>query len=257
MPSGRSRGGTRIGLGMPHVPSPGFGISLPLGVTLHGVLLAALLYPSFEVRSDQLPPFEAYRVHLFAPPAAALRQGDPTVEPEPEHLATTVRETPRARVAPLFAPRDLVPLLEAVEIASTFGSEHGIPDGLLEGLEFGEPVGVVGGIPGGVQGGQIGGLRKAADPVLPPPDEPPAALSMPRPRFPKEALRDGVRGRVVLRALITERGTVEVLRVVRSVPGLDAEAIRVVESEWRFHPAQRNGRPVASLSNLVVRFSLR
>jgi protein TonB len=241
---------------MPHTPSPGFGISLPLGVTLHGALLVLLLQPSFEVRNDQLPAFEAYRVHLFAPPAAALRLGDPTAEPEPEHAGATVRDT-AARLAPLFQRTDLVEVLETVEIPSSFGSEHGIPDGFWEGLEFGEPAGVVGGIAGGVQGGQIGGLREAADPVLPPPDEPPAALSMPRPRFPKQALRDGVRGRVVLRGLITERGTVEVLRILRSVPGLDAEAIRVVESEWRFRPAQRNGRPVASLSNLVVRFSLR
>ncbi len=241
---------------MPHTPSPGFGISLPLGVTLHGALLVLLLHPSFEVRSDQLPAFEAYRVHLFAPPAAALRLGNPTAEPEPEHASATIRDT-AARLAPLFQRADVVEVLEAVEFPSSFGSEHGIPDGFWEGLEFGEPAGVVGGIPGGVQGGQIGGLREAADPVLPPPDEPPAALAMPRPRFPKQALRDGVRGRVVLRALITERGTVEVLRILRSIPGLDTEAIRVVESEWRFRPAQRNGRPVASLSNLVVRFSLR
>lgn len=241
---------------MPNTPSPGFGISLPLGVMLHGALLLALLYPSFEVPSDQLPAFKAYRVHLFAPPAAALRLGDPTAEPEREHSTWTVRET-AARLAPLFARTDLVEVLEAIEISSSFGSEHGIPDGFWEGLEFEEPAGVVGGVPGGVQGGQIGGLREAADPVLPPPDEPPMALSMPRPRFPKQALRDGIRGRVVLRALITERGTVEVLRILRSVPGLDAEAIRVVESEWRFRPARRNGRPVASLSNLVVRFSLR
>ena len=241
---------------MPRTPSPGFGISLPLGVTLHGALLVALLQPSFEVRSDQLPAFDAYRVHLFAPPAAALRLGDPTAPPEPEHAAATVRDT-AARLAPLFQRSDPVEVLEAIEIPSSFGSERGIPDGFWDGLEFGEPAGVVGGVPGGVQGGQIGGLREAADPVLPPPDEPPAALSMPRPRFPRQALRDGVRGRVILRALITERGTVEVLRILRSVPGLDTEAIRVVESEWRFRPARRNGRPVASLSNLVVRFSLR
>ena len=257
MPSGRSRGRTRIGLGMPPTPSPGFGISLPLGATLHGALLAALLYPSFDVPSDQLPAFEPYRVHLFAPPAAALRLGDPMAEPEPENGAVTVRDTTARRLAPLFQRHDVVEVLEAAEIRSSFGSEHGIPDGFWEGLEFGEPVGVVGGIPGGVQGGQIGGLREAADPVLPPPDEPPAALSMPRPHFPERALRDGIRGRVVLRALITERGTVEVLRILRSVPGLDAEAIRVVESEWRFRPARRNGRPVASLSNLVVRFAIR
>ena len=132
VPPGRSRERTRVGLGMPHTPSPGFGISLPLGVTLHGALLAALLHPSFEVPSDQLPAFEAYRVHLFAPPAAALRLGDPTAEPEPEHAAATVRDT-AARLAPLFERTDLVEVLEAIEIPSSFGSEHGIPGRILGG----------------------------------------------------------------------------------------------------------------------------
>jgi outer membrane biosynthesis protein TonB len=56
--------------------------------------------------------------------------------------------------------------------------------------------------------------------------------------------------------VIDERGSVRVLKVLRSVPELDEEAIRVVESSWRFHPATRNGRPVAALSDLIVRFSL-
>ena len=242
---------------MPDTPSPGFGISLPLGLSLHGALLVLLLYPSFAVHEDELPTIDAYRIRLFAPPAAALRQGDPMARPDPENPAITARDTSRSRLAAPLARADLLQVLEAAEIPMTFGAENGIPEGLWDGLEFGKPEGVVGGIPGGVQGGQIGGLREEADPVLPPPDEPPVALSMPRPRFPKEALRDGIRGRVVLRALITERGTVEVLRILRSVPGLDAEAIRVVESEWRFRAAKRNGRPVASLSDLVIRFSLR
>ena len=241
---------------MPRTPSPGFGISLPLGLMVHAALAAVLLHSSFRWRPGQLPAVESYRVQLFAPPAAALRQGDPTAEPDPEAMAQTAPETSRL-AAPLLAHADLLQMLDRAEAPSVFGAEHGIPDGMWDGLEFGKREGVVGGIPGGVQGGQIGGLREAADPVLPPPDEPPAAISMPRPRFPTRALRDGVRGRVVLRGLITERGTVEVLRVLRSVPELDAEAIRVVETEWRFRPAQRNGRPVPSLSDLVVRFALR
>jgi TonB family protein len=242
---------------MPHTPSPGFGISLPLGVSLHGALLMLLLYPSFVLRTEQLPAFEAYRVRLFAPPAAALREGDPLAERNPESVAAAANESTTRQLAPLFLRPDVVEVLDAAEISATFGAERGIPEGFWDGLEFGEPEGVVGGAPGGAPGGQIGGLGEAADPVLPPPDEPPAALSMPRPRFPKQALRDGVRGSVVLRALITERGTVEVVRILRSVPELDNEAIRVVEAEWRFRPAQRNGRPIASLSDLVVRFSLR
>ena len=246
-----------VRLGMPATPSPGFGVSVPLGVLLHGVLVALLLHSSANFSTDQLPAVESYRVRLFAPPAAAPRLGDSAATPNPEDRARTSRETLRKRPAPPLARTDLLQMLDRVETPSSFGVEHGIPEGVWDGLEFGTAEGVTGGIPGGVRGGQIGGLREGADPVLPPPDEPPAAISMPRPSFPMAALRDGVRGRVVLRALITERGMVEVLRVLRSVPGLDAEAIRVVESEWRFRPAQRNGRPVAALSNLVVRFSLR
>ncbi len=242
---------------MPHTPSPGFGLSLPLGLSLHGALLALLLYPSFSLRNGDLPAFEAYQVRLFAPPPAALRRGDPTARPDPEDRAERTGDTTRTHLATPPARAELVQVLEAAEVPSTFGAEHGIPEGLWDGMEFGQREGVIGGIPGGVPGGQIGGLRKDADPVLPPPDEPPTALAMPHPRFPREALRNGVRGRVVLRALITERGRVEVLRILRSVPELDSEAIRVVESEWRFRPAQRNGRPVASLSDLVVRFTLR
>lgn len=242
---------------MPETPSPGFGISLPLGLMVHAALVAVLLHSPFRWRPDLLPEVESHRIQLFAPPAAALRQGDPAARPDPEDLARTAPETSRRLLAPLLADADLLQMLDRVEIASVFGAEHGLPDGMWDGLEFGKPEGVVGGIPGGVRGGQIGGLREEADPVLPPPDEPPTAISMPRPRFPEAALRDGVRGRVVLRALITQRGTVEVLRVLRSVPGLDDEAIRVVENEWRFRPAHRNGRPVPSLSDLVVRFALR
>ena len=183
---------------MPDTPSPGFGISLPLGLSLHGALLVLLLYPSFAVHEDELPTIDAYRIRLFAPPAAALRQGDPMARPDPEDPAITARDTSRSRLAAPLARVDLLQVLEAAEIPMTFGAENGIPEGLWDGLEFGKPEGVVGGIPGGVQGGQIGGLREEADPVLPPPDEPPVALSMPRPRFPKEALRDGIRGRVVL-----------------------------------------------------------
>ena len=242
---------------MPGTPSPGFGLSLPLGILLHGVLLMLLLHSSFSFRSGQLPAVKSYQVRLFAPPAVALRLGDSAARPDPEDRARTPAETIRKRSIPLFARADLLQMLDGVETPSSFGVEHGIPEGAWDGLEFGAAGGVVGGIPGGVRGGQIGGLREAADPVLPPPDEPPAAISMPRPRFPAAALRDGVRGRVVLRVLITERGTVEVLRVLRSVPGLDAEAVRVVESEWRFRAARRSGRPVPALGDLVVRFTLR
>ena len=118
-------------------------------------------------------------------------------------------------------------------------------------MRDGIPGGLVGGVPGGLVGGPIGGTGAAVTPEVGP-----RPIHMPQPSYTREAIRDNVSGVVVLRVVIDERGKVKVLEVLRSVPALDAEAIRVVESEWRFHPATRQGRPVPALSDLVVRFNL-
>lgn len=240
--------------------SPSFGLraSLPLGVLFHLGALGLILRSSLSFDPADLPPPAFHRVQLLAPPAAAVRLGNPEIAPNPEDLHQADASPPREERL-RTAPAVVLEMLDGIETgAGSFGAEEGIPEGLWDGLAFGRAEGVRGGIPGGVPGGEIGGLPgEQADPRVLPPDEPPAAIAMPRPRFPSEALRNGVRGRVVLRALITERGTVEVIRILRSVPGLDFEAVRVVESEWRFRPARRNGRPVPSLSDLVVRFTLR
>jgi protein TonB len=133
--------------------------------------------------------------------------------------------------------------------------EEGFLDGSPEGLTGGIPGGVVGGIPGGLVGGVVG--EAGTDlPRFPTPDVGPSPIHMPQPSYTQEAIRGNVTGVVVLRVVIDERGKVRVLKLIRSVPELDEEAIRVVESSWRFHPATKNGRPVAALSDLVVRFNL-
>ncbi len=96
----------------------------------------------------------------------------------------------------------------------------------------------------------------SALPRFPKPDVGPSPIRMPQPSYTRDAIRDKVEGAVVLRVIINEQGKVEVLKVLRSVPELDEEAIRVVESRWRFQPATKNGRPVPTLSDLVVRFRL-
>jgi protein TonB len=137
--------------------------------------------------------------------------------------------------------------VDVLEVGFVNGSEEGMPGGI--------PGGAVGGVPGGIVGGVVGGTGDQL-PRFPTPDVGPSPIRMPQPAYTRQAIRDNVTGTVVLRAVIDERGSVRVLKVIRSVPELDEEAIRVVESSWLFHPATKNGRPVAALSDLVVRFSL-
>ena len=76
------------------------------------------------------------------------------------------------------------------------------------------------------------------------------------PVYPALALSVKVDGVVLLEAVINERGLVERLRVLKSVPLLDAAAIDAV-SRWRYTPTLLNGTPVAVLMTITINFTLK
>ena len=195
------------------------------------------------------PQVPALVLNLAPPPpppplsGSSVAASTPVASPTPGITADFVRQAPR------IPEQILRPVFEII------GVDEGFLDGSPDGFEGGIPGGVVGGIPGGIVGGVVGGTGDEL-PAFPKPDVGPSPIRMPQPSYTRQAIRDNVSGAVVLRVVIDERGGVKVLKVLRSVPELDQEAIRVVESSWRFQPATRNGRPVKALSDLVVRFSL-
>ena len=64
-------------------------------------------------------------------------------------------------------------------------------------------------------------------------------------RYPKEALENGIHGRVIVQFVVTSTGSVGTVKVVRGIdPELDKEAIRVVKSLPKFTPGKINGQPV-------------
>lgn len=77
-------------------------------------------------------------------------------------------------------------------------------------------------------------------------------------RYPAIAQENGVQGRVVVRATISETGEVEAAEVVRSVdPSLDKEAVRVVKAMPEWKPAVRDGVAVKSTYDIPLVFRLR
>jgi protein TonB len=75
------------------------------------------------------------------------------------------------------------------------------------------------------------------------------------PRYPEIARSARVSGIVILEALLAEDGTVRDVRVLRSVPLLDAAAVAAVR-EWRFTPTLLNGTPVPVVMTITVAFNL-
>ena len=90
---------------------------------------------------------------------------------------------------------------------------------------------------------------------LPDYDQPPRPIKIVKPRYPKDALAKKIQGLVEVEILIDANGLVARARVVKSVPGLDEAALDTVE-RWRFHPATKKGRPVATVALAPVMFQI-
>ena len=65
-----------------------------------------------------------------------------------------------------------------------------------------------------------------------------------------------IKGTVILEAVIGIDGTVRNVRVLRSVPLLDAAAVEAVR-QWLFNPTRLNGEPVPVVMTVTVTFQLR
>lgn len=80
----------------------------------------------------------------------------------------------------------------------------------------------------------------------------------PKPPYPLFARRMGVQGLVLLRVLVRANGSVALVELANSSgsPLLDSSAIHTVRDRWRFIPAQQNGSPVDSWTEVPIRFVL-
>ena len=74
-----------------------------------------------------------------------------------------------------------------------------------------------------------------------------AGVALPPPTYPKAALEQGISGKVILIVDVAADGSVAAAKVERADPAgvFDASALESVK-KWRFTPATKDGKPVAS-----------
>lgn len=76
-------------------------------------------------------------------------------------------------------------------------------------------------------------------------------------RYPREAVQNGVQGRVLVDFIINEKGEVGDVRVIKGVSeALDAEAVRVISASPNWRPARMKGKKVKCEMSLYVDFKL-
>ena len=76
-------------------------------------------------------------------------------------------------------------------------------------------------------------------------------------RYPKDALSKGIEGKVLMRFVVMEDGSVSDVTVVKSVfPSLDQEAVRIINALPKFFPGIQKGKAVRVYFNTPVIFKL-
>ncbi len=77
-------------------------------------------------------------------------------------------------------------------------------------------------------------------------------------RYPVEAEKKGIEGKVYVHFIVTKNGTVDDVKVIRGVhPLLDKEAVRVIKSSPDWKPGKQRGEPVNVKFTIPVSFSLK
>jgi TonB family protein len=80
---------------------------------------------------------------------------------------------------------------------------------------------------------------------------PPQAVKIVNPRWPDERLT----GAVVLDVVLLEDGTPRIVRILRSLRTDLDDIAGEAFAQWRFSPAQKDGRPIKVRMNAAVKFN--
>ncbi len=226
------------------------GVTLPISIAIHGVVIGIALGASvWFVEDVPEPPIPVTFYAAAPPPPPPPPPAAPARAAAKVEVQKTVPVRPSEMVAPTIIPENVPKPLAAPE-----------PEAPAGGVEGGVEGGVPGGVPGGVLGGVVGGtgpgtgegepLRVGGEVKAP------VLVNRVEPGYPEAARKARMEGVVILEAIITASGSVEDVKVLKSVnPLLDASAVRAVQ-QWRYKPATLNGRAVRVYLTVTVTFNL-
>jgi len=189
----------------------------------------------------KLPKFSMTQI---TPPAMVIRNENPKLPVEPTVVVPPQIKLASAAALNLGDPKSELPSGPA---SNGTGMGGGIGSGSGGGIGSGTGPGVGPGHGGGIGGGvfRVGGGVSA-----------PRVLENPAPDYSEEARKAKYQGTVVLWLIVDSNGRPRDVRVARSLGmGLDQKAMEAVKL-WKFHPAMKDGTPVAVQINVEVNFHL-
>jgi len=226
--------------------TPG-GLSLPVSVAVHTVIVGGAIAASlWFVESDLEPPIPVIFHNPGPPPpvgTTARRRPEPPRSEKPRFIPRMSQP-----VAILKTLSSAAPEPETTTFESPGVSEDGGSQGVSGGLD---------GVTGTSPDGEAGRDRNIKTPIVIGGDvRPPRLIRRVEPVYPETERKLHKEGIVILEAVITDGGTVEDLRVLKSVDPILDDAARRAVLQWRYEPATLNGRTVRVFLTVTVTFSL-
>jgi protein TonB len=221
--------------------------TLVVSIVAHAAMLTIFVIVPL-VAMDALPVARGIKAFIRAD-AAELP------DPPPPPAAHASRSTPRAAdpaAAPTRAPDSIQPESPAVPAPPPVNGPPGIDGGVDGGVPCAPPPAPCVGV----------SLPTPPTPPVVAPVRPGGNIQPPRktvhvaPVYPAIARANKVQGLVILEAVIGENGRVRNVRVLRSIPLLDAAAVEAVR-QWVFSPTLLNGEPVPVVMTVTVAFELK
>jgi protein TonB len=154
---------------------------------------------------------------------------------------------PKMQVPDNNMPNIGMPQAAQVTLSAGNGGGSGIGSGHHGGIGSGDGAG----LGPGSDGGTGGGVRRPGGGI-----SNPVVIYSVEPEFSDEARRQKYQGVVVMSLIVDAHGNPQNIRVVRPLGmGLDEKAVEAVK-QYKFKPAQENGKPVAVEVNIEVNFQL-
>jgi len=88
-------------------------------------------------------------------------------------------------------------------------------------------------------------------------DTKPEIIEKVSPKYPEEAKKEGVTGKVIVEALLGTDGRVMEAKVVNDADSRLAQAAVDAVKQWKFKPAEKNGKPVKVKTTVTLNFQLK
>ena len=225
--------------------------TIPTAATLHVVLiLSAILASYWRVEAVEAP----------STPMAYMTVIPLVIGPPPARGGGAVQQKSVEATKPVEVnqPVEIPPTI----VKSPIASENFVPDGSDAGDPNappgpGSPDGVLGGVGDKPFGNDVVGEFSDEPVVITPDVQQPVLLKRVEPEYPRAAQITRSEGMVILEAVITKKGDVEGIRILRSDNSLLEKAAVDAVLQWKYKPATVQGRPVKVYFTVTVRFHMR